>query len=81
MAGCGQQCGPRYLSLCSIPKLLMRDGYGGPNAHIYVPFCGFIFASGVTYTFPGSTVAQDMSHTVAGISKPNTFSKNNCECC
>lgn len=78
---CSNQCGPRYLSLCAIPKLLMKDGYAGENAHIYAPFCGFIFASGVSYTFPGSTIPQDQSHTVSGVSMPDTFTKNNCDCC
>lgn len=78
---CGQQCGERYLSLCAIPKLAMKDGYGGPNAHIYMPFCGFVFASGQSISFPGSTVAQDQSHVVAGTYKPDTFTKNNCDCC
>lgn len=74
------QCSQRYLSLCGIPPVLNRDGYTGENAHIYVPFCGFVFASGQTITFPGSTVPQDQSRVIGGISMPDTFAKNNCGC-
>ena len=68
------QCSSRYLPLCSIPKLVSKDGWTGPNAHIYLPFsaAGFYFFSGDTYNFPGSTVAQDQSRTFGGVSKPGS---------
>lgn len=74
------QCTQRYLSLCGIPPTLNRDGYTGINAHIFVPFCGFVFASGATITFPGSTIPQDQSRVIGGISMPDTFTKTGAAC-
>lgn len=72
------QCTNRYLSLCSIPPALNRDGYAGPNAFIFVPFCGYIFASGATISFPGETVPQVKRRTIGGLSKATPFSKEGC---
>lgn len=69
------QCGTRYLPLCSIPKIVNRDGFGGENGKLYIPFCGFVFASGATFAPVGATVPQDPSRTIGGIVKPDTFSK------
>lgn len=69
------QCSREYLSLCSVPKALNRDGKAGPFASIYLPFVGRVFASGDTYTFADSTVAQDRSRTVHGSNIPDVFTK------
>lgn len=75
------QCTDRFLPLCSIPARMLRDGYGGANAHIYLPFYGFFFASGDNYTFPGSTVPQNQSRFIGGVSKPgNGFHKEGAYC-
>jgi hypothetical protein len=65
------------LSLCSIPKLAIRDGYVGATARLLLPFYqyGYWFASGQQYTFPGATLAQDTSRTLGGTVKPNTYTK------
>lgn len=67
------------LSLCSVPKIAMRDGWTGSTAHIFLPFAtyGYWFASGQQYTFPSGTAAQDLTQAQAlqGTSKPNTFVK------
>lgn len=70
------------LSLCSIPKIAMRDGWVGSTARILLPFYqyGYWFASGQQYTFPGSTLAQDTSVANIGTTKPNTFAKDCCSC-
>lgn len=70
------------LSLCSIPKIAVRDGYAGPNAKLLLPFYtyGYWFANGQQYTFPGSPIAQDPSRTLVGTQKPNTFQKSCCSC-
>lgn len=65
----------RYLSLCRIAPRGNRDGYGGENAKLYLPFHGYVFASGQTFTPVGSTIAQDQSRFIGGISKPDTFRK------
>lgn len=60
-----------------------RDGYGGENAKIYLPFAGFVFASGAQFTPARQTVPQYKKRTIGGISKPNTFTKGftcNCGC-
>lgn len=72
------------LALCGIPKVATRDGYSGANAHFYLPFyevsAGQWFASGQIYTFPGSTIGQDLQITNSGANKPNTFIKDCCSC-
>jgi len=70
------QCTQRYLALCSKPKPLLKDGWAGINAKIFLPFVGFVFGSGATVVFPGSTVPQDYSPLLAGATKANTFQKN-----
>lgn len=75
------QCDARYLPLCAIPTVTSRDGYGGINANIYLPFYGFYFFSGAQYTFPGSTVGQNNKTYIGGITKCDTFQKEGCETC
>lgn len=70
------QCTQRYLALCSKPKQLLRDGWSGINAMIFVPFCGFLRADGATITFPNSTIAQNKSPLLAQGTMPDTFQKN-----
>lgn len=74
------------LPLCELPKIAMRDGYVGPNAHIAIPFqdasgndSGFFFASGQQPDF-GGTIAQDQSTTLTGTRKPLPFYKDCCSC-
>lgn len=70
------------LSLCSVPKVAMRDGYVGDYAHIELPFYeyGFWFASGQQYTFPEGTARQDTSVTLSGRRSVATFQKDCCNC-
>lgn len=70
----------QLLPLCSIPKIAMRDGWAGPNAHILLPFYGYWFASGQIYDFPAATVAQNQERTLIGQTMPNTFAKDCCSC-
>jgi len=70
------QCTPRYLSLCQTPKVQLRDGEAGANAKIYIPFFGFYFASGETLTAPGSTIPQNNSFSLSGVTRCSTGSVN-----
>lgn len=71
----------QLLPICSTPKQAIRDGYTGANAHIYVPFSGYWFASGQSYTFPSDTnVQQNQKITIDGTTKPDTFQKDCCHC-
>lgn len=65
------------LSLCQIPKLSMRDGWAGANAHIYLPFYqyGYWFASGQQYTFNNSTIPQWKGRTLGGTDMTTTYIK------
>lgn len=72
------QCTNRYLSLCSKPVLVSRDGLTGENAKLNLPFYGFWFASGATYTFPNTTVAQWTKRTIAAPHHADTFQKTCC---
>lgn len=68
------------LALCSIPKVAVKDGYTGPYAKLLLPFVGYWFASGQTFTFPNSTIAQDTSRTIGGTRMADTFAKDCCSC-
>ena len=69
------------LSLCSIPKIAMRDGWAGANANILLPFYGYWFASGQIYNWPNATdVPQNRSRTLIGQTMPDTFKKDCCSC-
>lgn len=73
--------GHQYLPLCGIPARLSRDGYSGPNAHIYIPFANTLyFFSGATVTFPSGEVPQDRSRIVAGNNIPGHYTKG-FDCC
>lgn len=63
------------LPLCELPKLAMRDGYAGRNAHILYPFYGYWYADGKILTFPDSQVAQNTALTVTGEYKTLPFHK------
>lgn len=75
-----QTCGRQYLPLCSIPARMSRDGWAGPNAHIYLPFDGIHFFSGAQWAFPNTTVPQDNKMYIGGVTLPNTFHKQ-CGAC
>lgn len=75
----------QLMPLCSIPKLAVRDGYGGANARIFLPFYtpsnNYWFASGQQYTFPGSTIAQVPGmQALVGEVKPDTYQKSAAVC-
>ena len=72
-------CKP-LLSLCSIPKTAMRDGWAGSNAKLFLPFYGYWFASGVQLAFPQSTIPQDASLTLSGTRLPDNYRKDCCSC-
>lgn len=66
------------LSLCSIPKLAIRDGYVGQFARLLLPFStyGYWFASGAQYTFTGTSIRQTPGEmALVGVTKPNTYKK------
>jgi len=73
---------PNLLNTSTIPKLVLKDGWTGANAHIYLPFYsyGYWFASGQQLTFPRSQIPQDTSLVFSGTIKPNTFRKDCCSC-
>lgn len=50
---------------------MMRDGWAGVNAHIYLPFYGYWFASGAVFTPARSQIAQSTQPFIGGITKPN----------
>lgn len=65
------------LPLCSIPKIATRDGGTGPLARLFLPFLGaYWFASGQQYSFPSSTIPQNLSPTSMGLTGPDTFVKD-----
>ena len=65
------------LSLCSVPKLATRDGWVGATARILLPFYGYWFASGQTLNAPSANnIPQDVSRTLSGTSKPDTYIKS-----
>lgn len=68
------------LSLCSIPKTAMRDGWAGAYAKILLPFYGYWFASGAQYTFPQAELAQNQELTFSGSNTPDVFRKDCCSC-
>lgn len=68
------------LPLCSQVKRATKDGYGGANARLFLPFYGYWFASGQVPTFAGSTAYQDNSLVDAGSVKPDTFQKDGVVC-
>jgi hypothetical protein len=74
------QCTNRYLSLCSKPVQLLKDGWGGANAKIFMPFCGFVRADGALMVFPRSTVPQDFTLQLSSGSQPDSFNKNSGSC-
>ena len=74
------QCTERYLSLCSIPTRMSRDGFAGEYAKLHLPFYGVYFFSGAQFTPVGDTVAQDTSKFIGGVSRPDTYMKENCFC-
>lgn len=67
------------LNLCRVPPLATRDGGTGGNAHMYLPFYGYWYASGQIYPFT-STILQDKSRIVSGTRQPNNYQKDCC-CC
>lgn len=69
------------LPLCSIPKVATKDGNTGQFAKILLPFYGYWFASGAVYTWPSSTLPQDMSLTIHGTNMLDTFQKDCCTIC
>lgn len=66
----------QYLPMCSIPVQMSRDGYAGPNAHIYLPWYhnsagySYYFFSGAQVAFPDGYVAQDGSRLMNGRNIP-----------
>lgn len=68
------------LSLCSIPPVADRDGDAGANAKFYLPFYGYWAASGEVFSFPTNTIDQDRTMRLGGVSQPNTFQKDCCNC-
>lgn len=70
-------CNTQYLPLCSIPARMSRDGYAGQYAKIYVPFVGFYMFNGGVLNLPTSTVSQDHSKFMAGVTKSG-YSHSGC---
>lgn len=71
-------CNRTVVPLCSLPRLVSRDGQAGPNAKIRIPFVGYHFFSGETFTPGGGQIPQDKSRIISGITKPDNFSKTCC---
>lgn len=69
-----------FVPLCSIPVQVMRDGYGGPNASVYVPFVGRWYADGREYVYPGSEVAQTRARTMNGRNIPGVGGNKGFSC-
>lgn len=69
------------LPLCQIPAVATKDGWAGATAKLLLPFYGYWFASGATYTWPSATVPQDGSTTVHGTNMVDSFQKDCCTYC
>lgn len=65
-----------YLPLCSIPVQMSRDGYAGPNAHLFLPWYHnsagytYYFFSGAQVAFANGYVAQDGTRLMNGRNIP-----------
>lgn len=68
------------LSLCETPPVLLRDGYTGVTAKILMPFLGYVYASGVTLTFPSSVIPQATDKKLSGAYMINNYAKDCCDC-
>jgi len=68
-------CKNEYLPLCSIPARMSRDGWAGENAKIYVPFHGFLFFNGATFSTASATIPQDKKRFIGGVTKQGFFKK------
>lgn len=68
------------LPLCSIKKITNRDGYVGALGRLFLPFAGYVFASGqqILESNTAAQIGQDQSLTMVGQVKPNIFSKTCC---
>lgn len=66
------------LPLCSIPARMSRDGWAGPNAHIYLPFYGYYFFNGGTLEFPNSQIPQSTQPFLGGVTKPDVGAPHVC---
>lgn len=61
-------------------KAQTPEGHTGLNAHVYLPFYGYWFASGQQYTFLTGEIAQRPSRPLLGLTRPDTFRKDCCGC-
>lgn len=66
----------KLLSLCAVPKLATREGHTGAYAYMNSIGTGPWYASGQRVV-PTATSqkAQDLTRTVNGVTKPDTFQK------
>jgi len=68
------------LPLCSTPAVQMRDGYAGVNAKLLIPFVGWWYANGATYTYPNSTIPQAVGMRMGGLRMIDNYAKDCCDC-
>lgn len=65
--------------LCSLNKIASRDGWTGATAHIplfgYTEGQGQYFFSGQQYSYPGSTLPQQLGLTEQATAQKNPFVK------
>lgn len=66
----------QLIPLCELPRVAIRNGLAGRNAHLIIPGYGFWFADGKQYNFPNSQIPQDKSQVVGGTYKPLEFKKS-----
>lgn len=74
------QGGNVFVPLCSIPVQATRDGYGGPNASVYVPFYGRWYADGREYIYPNSEVPQNRARIIGGRNIPGVGGNKGFSC-
>ena len=66
------------LPLCSTSPVVMRDGWTGKYARIFIPLIGYYFADGSTISGDAGTVEQATSKTLGGTTMTNEFQKDCC---
>lgn len=69
------------VSLCQVPKVAMKDGNTGAFAKLLLPFYGYWFASGATYSWPSASKTQDQSITITGLNMADNYQKDCCNTC
>lgn len=75
----------QLINTCQRPRPLTRDALASLDSYIVLFGDGtdesrYQYPSGKLLSFPNSTIAQNESRVLGGLSKPNTYRKDCCNC-